>query len=126
MEDYRRPPTANERTFAIIACGMLSVLLAALAVFIASEGFWLASAVPAGLVMVLLTILYRAASGPRRALSAKETTAVAWCFLLVGTGGIALALLVGGAPQHRLMALAGLVPILFAGLSWLRGRRGGV
>lgn len=55
-----------------------------------------------------------------------STTNVAWCFVLVGAGGIALALLVGGERQHRLMALAGFVPILAAGLSWLRGRGRGV
>ena len=126
MEDYRRPPTANERTFAIIACGMLSVLLAALAVFLAYSGFWTASAIPAGLVVVLLAILYRAAHGPRRALTAKATNTLAWCFLLLGAGGTALALSVGGEPQHRRMALAGFVPVFAAGLAWLRGRRRGV
>lgn len=122
MKEFTRQPTQRERALALVLNAGLCILFGWLVTFLAFRGIWVAASIFVVLLIVTLVLLVRAALGVRQALNRKQVHVLAWALVVLGGGGVAIALLLSGSFAQRLMALAGSITLFSTGLAGVRGR----
>ena len=122
LKEFTRQPTQRERALALVLNAGLCILFGWLVTFLAFRGIWVASSIFVVLLIVTLVLLVRAALGARQALNRKQVHVLAWALMVLGAGGVAIALLLSGSVAQRLMAVAGSITLFSTGLAGVRGR----
>jgi hypothetical protein len=122
LKELTRQPTQRERALAVVLNAALCILFGWLAALLAFRNMWVAASLFGALLIVTLALLVRATLGARRALNRKQAHVLAWALLVLGAGGLAVAVVVNGSSAQRLMVLAGSVTFFFTGLAGVRGR----
>ena len=122
MKDFTRQPTLKERALAVVLNAALCILFGWLVAFLAFRNMWVAASIFGALLIVTLVLLVRAALGARQALNRKQAHVFTWVLMVLGAGGVAIALLVDGTSAQRFMVLAGSITLFSTGLAGVRGR----
>jgi hypothetical protein len=122
LKDFIRQPTQKERALAVVLNAALCILFGWLVAFLALRNMWVAASLSGALLIVVLALLIRAAFGARQALNRKQAHALAWALVVLGAGGVAIAVALKGPSAQRLIVLAGSITLLATGLAGARGR----
>lgn len=121
MQEFARAPNKAERLAARVLALLLTAVFGGLAYFLwISRGEGLLAALLAGLAVACLCMFFSISRTRHRALTESETNKAAWLFFVLGAAGIVFALIMPGAPNHRLMVLGGSITFFGAGFARLR------